>query len=98
MKRTQGAREWERSELLAMGGFEASLAKPLAGGAHFRPYPGAVGSLLMLWEAVHASVHVADPPPAEPELNDLFPELVLRALTLRAQFHSSRHSTTCSVQ
>ena len=71
----------ERADLLSMGAFEASLVRPLAGGAHFRPYPGATGSLLMLWEALHAEVAVAEPPPAVPELNPLFAELVLRGLS-----------------
>ena len=65
-----------------MGGFEASLAKPLPAGAHLRPYPGATGSVLMLWEALHMDVVVAEPPPAEPELRGaLFAELMLRGLS-----------------
>ena len=71
----------EAAALLEMGGFEATLARPLAGGAHFRPYPGAAGTLLMLWEAVHAHVEVPEPPPPLPEASPLFAELVLRALT-----------------
>ena len=72
----------ERADLLSMGGFEASLAKPLPAGAHLRPYPGATGSVLMLWEALHMDVAVAEPPPAEPELRGaLFAELMLRGLS-----------------
>ena len=72
----------ERADLLSMGGFEATLAKPLPAGAHLRPYPGATGSVLMLWEALHMDVAVAEPPPAEPELRGaLFAELMLRGLS-----------------
>ena len=28
-------------------------------GVHFRPYPGAVNSLIMLWEFVHMDIHVS---------------------------------------
>ena len=74
--------EEEREALLGMGGFEASLARPLAGGAHFRPYPGATNTLLMLWEALHVDVTVAEPPEPEPELRGaLFAELLLRGLS-----------------
>jgi glycine/D-amino acid oxidase-like deaminating enzyme len=44
----------DRDSLGALGGFEASLAAPLPAGAHFRPYPGSPGSLLMLWESLHS--------------------------------------------
>lgn len=76
--------EWsdeERDILLEMGGFDASLARPLPGGAHLRPYPGATGSVLLLWEALHMDMGVSEPPPAEPELRgQLFVELLLRGL------------------
>ena len=35
------------------------------GAAHFRPYPGATNTLLMLWEALHSDLAVAEPPAAE---------------------------------
>ena len=74
--------EEEAEALESMGGFEASLIKPLAGGAHFRPYPGHTNTLLMLWEAIHADIAVTEPPPREPELRGtLFAELMLRGLT-----------------
>ena len=77
--------EWtdeEREALTSMGGFEASLAGALPAGAHFRPYPGATNSVLMLWEALHMDVVVDSPPPAEPELRGaLFAELLLRGLS-----------------
>ena len=50
---------WSEEELAAlrgMGGFEASLARPLAAGAHFRPYGGADSSVLLLWEALRTAV------------------------------------------
>ena len=72
----------EREALLEMGGFEATLARPLPAGAHFRPYPGATGTVVMLWEALHMDVHVAAPPPSEPELRGaLFAELLIRGLS-----------------
>ena len=72
----------EADALRGMGGFEASLTRPLAAGAHFRPYPGATSTLLLLWEALHADMQVAEPPPAEPELRgSLFAELLLRGLS-----------------
>lgn len=71
----------EEEGLREMGGWEASLVRPLPGGAHFRPYAGGEGSVLMLWEALHADLHVPDPPPAHPEIRrELFAELTLRAL------------------
>lgn len=76
--------EWsedERDILLEIGGFDASLARPLPGGAHLRPYPGATGTVLLLWEALHMDMRVSEPPPAEPELRgQLFVELLLRGL------------------
>lgn len=73
--------EEERGTLGSMGGFEASLAAPLPAGVHFRPYPGEPGTLLLLWEALHSDLHVAEPPPAEPELRGAtFVELMLRGL------------------
>ena len=73
--------EEEREALASMGGFEASLARPIPAGCHFRPYPGATNSLLMLWEALHMDVTVAEPPPASPELRGaLFAELMIRGL------------------
>lgn len=72
----------EREALASMGGFEASLTRPLEGGAHFRPYPGATNTLLMLWEALHSDLAVAEPPAAQPELRgSLFAELLLRGLS-----------------
>ena len=72
----------ERQALLEMGGFEASLARPLPAGAHFRPYPGATGTVVMLWEALHMDVPVAAPPPSEPDLRGaLFAELLIRGLS-----------------
>ena len=72
----------ERSALLEMGGFEASLAHPLEGGAHFRPYPGATSTLLMLWEALHLDQKIGEPPPADPPLRgSVFSELLLRGLS-----------------
>ena len=74
--------EEERESLRSMGGFEASLADPIEGGAHFRPYGGSDNALLMLWEALHNDVDVTDPPPEEPALRDpaLLAELMLRGL------------------
>ena len=73
--------EEEREALREMGGWEATLADALPAGAHFRPYPGSEGSLLMLWEALHMDVSVAEPAPSEPELRgELFVELMLRGL------------------
>lgn len=80
-----GWEEEEADELRAMGGFEARIADPLPAGAHFRPYPGATPSLLLLWEALHMDVTVPDPPPPEPELRgELFAELMLRGLSRMA--------------
>ena len=77
--------EWtdeEREFLAEMDPFEASLIEELPAGVHFRPYPGAVNSLIMLWEFVHMDVHPSDPPEDQPILRDhLYPELVLRALS-----------------
>jgi glycine/D-amino acid oxidase-like deaminating enzyme len=72
----------ERTALLEMGGFEATLARPLPGGAHFRPYPGATGTVVMLWEALHMDMHVPAPAPPEPQLRGaLFAELLIRGLS-----------------
>ena len=79
---------WSSDEiagLLEMGGFEARLAAPLPAGAHLRPYPmgggGEASSLLLLWEALHDDIKVAEPPPELPTLrSELFAELLLRAL------------------
>ena len=90
------ALEWtdeEREALEAMGGFEATLTRPLPAGAHFRPYPGATNSLLLLWEALHMDVAVADPPPADPQLRDstLVAELLLRGLSQMVPGLSERY-------
>jgi glycine/D-amino acid oxidase-like deaminating enzyme len=71
----------EMEDLLELGGFEATLVEALPGGAHMRPYPvGSETSVLLLWEALHADIEVAEPPPAWPELRDVFAECVLRGL------------------
>lgn len=76
---------WESDEveaLRAMGGFESSLADPLPGGFHLRPYAGNPHSLLMLWEVVHSDIDVPPSPPHPPKLRTpLFAELVVRALS-----------------
>ena len=47
-----------------------------------RADPGATNTVLMLWEALHADLAVAEPPPSEPELRGaLFAELLLRGLS-----------------
>ncbi len=77
--------EWSADEAAALreeGGFEASLAEPLAAGAHFRPYPGRPHSLLMLWEALHSDLRPAEPPDETPALRGaLYAELAVRGLS-----------------
>lgn len=77
--------EWseeEAAELRAMGDFEASLTRPLAAGAHLRPYPGSPVSLLMLWEALHCDLEPGSPPHLETPMlrGGLYAELVIRGL------------------
>jgi len=77
-----GWSEEEAAELASMGDFEARLTTALPAGAHFRPYPGSPSSLIMLWEALHSDISVAAPPPEVPPLRDeLYGELVLRAMS-----------------
>jgi len=72
----------EREMLAEMGGYEAKLLDPLPAGVHFRPYPGAVNSLVMLWEFAHLHIENGRVPVEQPEFLDyLYPELVLRGLS-----------------
>jgi len=74
--------EEEREMLAEMGGYEAKLLDPLPAGVHFRPYPGAINSLVMLWEFAHLHIENGRVPQEQPEFLDyLYPELVLRGLS-----------------
>jgi len=82
--------EWspeEREMLAEMGPSEQRLLMTLPGGAHFRPYPGAVNSLIMLWEFAHLEGGVCEwwkvpEIPDDPVFVDyLYPELLIRALS-----------------
>lgn len=72
----------ERKMLAEMEGYEAKLLETLPAGVHFRPYPGAINSLVMLWEFAHLHIENGRVPAEQPEFLDyLYPELVLRGLS-----------------
>lgn len=50
--------------------YEAKLLDPLPAGVHFRPYPGAINSLVMLWEFAHLHIENGRVPQEQPEFLD----------------------------
>jgi len=69
----------EREDLKSIGGLEAKLTERLPPGVHLRPYPN--GYLLMLWDWVHSDKE-EESPSEEISYYDLYPEVVLRGLSV----------------